>query len=320
MTRERQQLGFALRDPIPWFDLAHICRRSQDQGYDVVFLPEIFGRDSVATLAALTPETSALRLATGIVPMGARDPQLTAMAAATVQERSGGRFILGLGTGRVRSGAIERLRELVLTVRRLLAGEQVEVDGRRFGLSLVPSPPPPIWISALGPRAVALAGEVADGVLLNCCTPERVSRVGSELTVGAEVAGRDPSEVTIGVYVRGCLSGDGSVQAEEAAHIALAGAIGEYASFPSYARQFEAMGLGDEASSAAVAFKAGRLQDVPRRFVEAICLPRDARAAKARLDEFREAGAHLPVVYPVAAGPDKAASLGATLEAMAPVY
>ena len=109
-----------------------------------------------------------------IIPMSSRTPMLTAMAAAAVHERSLGRLVLGIGTGPAVPGALDRLRELVATLRRLFAGEGVEIEGRVSRLSLVPEDPVPIWISALGPRAMRLAGEIADGVLLNWCTPERV--------------------------------------------------------------------------------------------------------------------------------------------------
>ena len=71
----------------------------EDAGFDALFLPEVGARDTLATLAALAGETSRLRLGTGVVPLPSRSPALLAIAAATVQELSGGRLLLGLGTG-----------------------------------------------------------------------------------------------------------------------------------------------------------------------------------------------------------------------------
>src|SRR5206468_12748849 len=128
----------------------------------------------------------------------------------------------------------------------------------QIGLEL--ETPPPIWISALGPKAVHLAGEVADGVVLNWCTPDRVARARDELAAGAPRAGRDPAAITIAVYVRSCLDDAASDDQRLAALKAVAG---EYASYPAYARQFAAMGLGSEAEAAATARAEDRPRDVP---------------------------------------------------------
>ncbi|MBI3649367.1 MAG: LLM class flavin-dependent oxidoreductase [Actinobacteria bacterium] len=311
MRQVRHPAGtaLALRDPLPWAGFAALARRGEELGYVAVFLPEIAGRDVFAALMGLAGETTEMLLGTGIVPMAARTPMLTAMAAATVQERSGGRAILGIGTGPASAGTLERLRAEVASLRALLAGEAV--DGR--SLSLLPGTPVPIWISALGPRAVRLAGEVADGVLLNCCTPERVAEAHAAVREAAEAAGRDPGAVAVGVYVRSCLWGD-----QEASLLAMKEALGQYASFPAYARQFERMGFGDEARRAAAAYVAGRPGDVPESFARRLGLLGDPAAARERFRAFTEAGADVPVVYMVAAPGDPEASLRATLEALAP--
>jgi alkanesulfonate monooxygenase SsuD/methylene tetrahydromethanopterin reductase-like flavin-dependent oxidoreductase (luciferase family) len=309
----RQRTGFALRDPFRWPVMAELARLGEARGYEAVFLPEIAGRDTLVTLGLLAADTERLRLATGVVPMDARTPMLTAMAAASVQERSGGRLILGLGTGPAVPGALDRLRELVGTLRRLLAGERVKVDGRALQLSLVPDEPVSIWISALGPRAVRLAGELADGALLNWCTPERVASAVAQIREGAERTGRDPGDVTVGVYVRANLGDD-----EDVALRSMRVAAGEYASFPAYAAQFAAMGLGDEAATAAAAHAAGRPKDVPAALVRAVCLVGDTAAARERLNAYRESGASLPVIYPVADAADPEGSVAATLRAAAP--
>ena len=302
-----------MRDPFPWSVFAGLAREAEALGYAAVFLPEIAGRDALVALGSLAGETERLLLGTGIITMKARTTMLTAMGAATVHERSSGRMLLGLGTGPAGAGALDGLRALVVSVRRLLAGERVEIDGWTSQLSLALRDPVPIWISALGPRAVRLAGEVADGVLLNWCSPERVAAARSQLREGAEAAGRDPASVTIGVYVRASLGAD-----QPAALRALQVAAGEYASFPAYARQFAAIGLQDEAQAAAVAHAAGRPGEVPMALVNAICLFGDPVAARLRLEAFREAGADLPIVYPVAAGDHPEGSVSETLRALAP--
>lgn len=309
MTGARQLTGtaFALRDPLPWPDFAGLVREGESLGYRAVFLPEIAGRDALAALMGLAGETQRLMLGTGIVPMTSREVRLTAMGAATVQERSGNRMILGLGTGRAGAGALDRLSEQLAALRVTLAGPA----GR--GLSLALAAPVPLWIAALGPRAVALAGRMADGVLLNWCSPERVAEARAAIRVAAEQAGRDPDDVTIAVYIRASVATDPT-----AALAALKRAFGEYASYGSYARQFAGMGMGEEAAAAATSFTAGRTDDILDEVIERICLLGDAGAARDRVAAYREAGADLPVVYAALLPDDPVGSLRATLRALAP--
>jgi alkanesulfonate monooxygenase SsuD/methylene tetrahydromethanopterin reductase-like flavin-dependent oxidoreductase (luciferase family) len=308
--RQPRGTAFALRDPFPWREFSALARRGEELGYAGVFLPEIGGRDVLAALAALAGETERLALATGIVPMMSRTVRLTAMAGATVQERSGGRAILGLGTGHPASGALGELRRRVLNLRRAFAGERMDAGEGIWRLGLDPGGPVPIWISALGPAAVRLAGEVADGVLLNWCTPERVAVARDAVREAADRAGRDPDAVTVAVYVRASPGGGGSE--------ALRRAAAEYASYPAYARQFRAMGLGNEAEAAAEEHRSAGPHRGAAALVRAVCLPDEPREAAGRLRAYREAGAHLPVVYPVAGEGAAPASLRATIEALAP--
>ncbi len=293
--RSRQPLGFALRDAYRWHDLAALARMGEDAGFDALFLPEVGARDTLATLAALAGETSRLRLGTGVVPLPSRSPALLAIAAATVQELSGGRLLLGLGTGPSGPGALDRLRATVGALREAFAGGTGTVEGSPVGSPLPLATAPQVWIAALGPRATALAGEIADGVLLNWCTPERVAAAVTQIAEGARAAGRDPADITVAVYVRAALV-PGSLEGARAMAAA-------YGSYPAYARQFVTMGV-DPAD--------------PDAIIAGVMLT-DRGSATARLDAYRAAGAHLPVVYPVLPpGGPSADAARSTLEAVAP--
>jgi alkanesulfonate monooxygenase SsuD/methylene tetrahydromethanopterin reductase-like flavin-dependent oxidoreductase (luciferase family) len=311
VPRARQPtIGVAIRDPWPWPVFSGIARLADALGFGAVFLPEIAGRDAFAALAALAGETTTMRLGSGVVPMPSRSLELTAMAAATVHERSNGRAILGIGTGPPRPGALDALRRHVVELRARLSGSNPSHEDAPT-LS-IPSAVP-VWVAALGPRATRLAGEVADGVLLNWCPPERVAMARAEIAEGAVAAGRDPSEVEVGVYVRSCLVDD-----ESAAMEALGSAAGEYASYPAYARQLRRVGLGDAAERAAAAHQAGRTSDVPDELVRAVTLVGDVGPARDRLDAYRREGADVVIVYPVAVGSDGTTSVADTLEALSP--
>ena len=277
MTEPNRQtaLGFALRDAYPWPDLAALASVGEQLGFEALFLPEVGARDTLAALAALAGVTDRMRLGTGVVPLPSRSPELLAMAAATVHECSGGRLLLGLGTGPSTRGALDRLRTTVLALRAAFGGVAGAVDGVEVRTGLALPSPPEIWIAALGPRATRMAGAIADGVLLNWCTPERVALAVEQVTAGATEAGRDRHDVTIAVYIRAPLvEGSGAAALRAAA---------DYAGYPAYRRQFEAMGL-DPAD--------------PDAIVRGVML-HDAAEAADRLTAYRAAGADLPIVYPV---------------------
>jgi alkanesulfonate monooxygenase SsuD/methylene tetrahydromethanopterin reductase-like flavin-dependent oxidoreductase (luciferase family) len=314
MTPASARTAFALRDALPWEDVVEVVRTGEATGYDAVFLPEVGARETFATLSALAGRTSTLRLATGVVTTVARRPSVTAMAAATVHDVSGGRMILGIGTGPSGPGALERLRVYVSDVRTLLSGGAIDEErrGEPFRLGLALERPPPVWIAALGPRAVAMAGEAADGVILNWCTPERVAEARRDVDRAARAARRDPAEIAIAVYVRAIVG-----QEPEHARPALAAMAARYASYPAYRRQFARMGLGDEASLAAEALRSGGLDRVPDGLLRSVAAVGDATEAAARLDAYRDAGADVVVVYPVAVL-EPVSSIMATLFGLAP--
>ncbi|MBA2449709.1 MAG: LLM class flavin-dependent oxidoreductase [Chloroflexi bacterium] len=181
-------------------------------------------------------------LTTGIsvVPVPIWSAPALAAAAGTVGELSEGRFILGVGSGSIHSEAYRRsfgleahrpigmMREYLVALRGLLAGESVDSDGpavKLQGVKLGFTPPRvPLYLGALGEQMVRLAGELADGVGLNWCTPEQIAWSRERVAEGAKRAGRDPSAVRVAEYIRICVDED-----EDAARRALARAVLGYA-------------------------------------------------------------------------------------------
>lgn len=316
------RLGVVLRDPLAWHDLVEVVEAAEDTGYEAVFVPEIAGREAFSTLTGFAMTTSRLALGTGVVTIPSRSPATTAMAAATVHELSGGRMILGIGTGDTKTvtrmpggGVLELTRRYVEVIKQALSGGSVRPDDlfgvAGFRLALSPgSAPPPVWVGALGDGMIRLAGEVADGVLLNWCTPERVAGAKRLIGEGAERAGRDPAALTVAVYVRACLGLEEAVALE-----ALREMTGLYASFRQYRRQFELMGLGEGAALAAKAFGGGRPHEIPESLVRTLTVLGGRAEALARFAAFREAGADLVLCYPVAALETMSSVLGTVLAA-----
>jgi alkanesulfonate monooxygenase SsuD/methylene tetrahydromethanopterin reductase-like flavin-dependent oxidoreductase (luciferase family) len=118
--------------------------------------------------------------------------------------------------------------------------------------------------------------------------------------------------VAVGVYVRACFHED-PARALEAVRQAAA----TYASYPAYARQFQAVGLGEEARRAAQALRSADPSGVPEGLVREVCILGSTHEARARLEAYRSAGADLPVVYPVPVGAP-GPSISATLDALSP--
>ena len=186
-------------------------------GYDTVWAPEAYGSDAVSILAFVAARTSTIGLAAGVLQMPARTPANTAMTAMTLDELSGGRFSLGLGTSgpQVVEGwhgvpfekPLARTREYVDIVRRIVRRDvpvryegdfyRLPVDrGERSAPALRSALHPrrqeiPIWLAANGPRNVALAAEIADGWLPSMFSPDHEEATADALAEGA--ARRDPS-------------------------------------------------------------------------------------------------------------------------------
>jgi probable F420-dependent oxidoreductase len=273
--------GADVRVRRPFEELVEAVAVAEETGYRSVWVPDHGVWEPFSVLAGLAQRVSAIGLAPGVVTVQSRDPASMASAASTVAAVSGGRFALGLGAGH--ESRVDHVGAYVEDLR-----------GRLDGL--------PIFLAALGPRMIEAAGRVADGVLLNWCTPSRVRTARESL----------PGTVAVAVYVRACLGHD-----EAHALEALRPMVAMYASIPAYRRQLEAEELGDLARAAAEARQRGDPAAVPEEIVDALCIRGGRDEAVARLDEYRAAGADLVVVYPVTAQ-EPASSLMGTIMAAAP--
>ena len=172
-------------------------------GYTSLWTPEGTGQDAFQLCAlrwAATRQESSEGLTTGIAvsPVMYRSPVAFAISGGTLSERTGGRFIMGIGCGgayqpRSRKAmglapvsALAMMRDYLKTVKALVAGEVVDYQGdvvtlRRMKLAIDPLPRTPVYLGALGPEMLRLAGELADGVCLNWCTPEQIAWSRNEL-------------------------------------------------------------------------------------------------------------------------------------------
>ena len=210
------RFGIRFNDPFgPVQRVVELAQLAEQAGFDVIwYCHDLFLRDAWVTLTAVAAATSRVQVGTCIVNPFTADPAEIAMHAATLQEYSGGRFILGIGPGEpqflTRVGKRQQrpltgLREAVLILRALLQGDEVSFDGTVFrgwgtGAQLhgaMPVAPVPIYIGGQGPRVIRLMGELGDGALPLIFPPAYLPQVMTWLGEGAEGAGRSLHDLEI---------------------------------------------------------------------------------------------------------------------------
>ena len=226
-------VGLDARLGLPFDQLRAAAKEAARLGFESLWTPAGGVPDSFHVCAAWSQDTS-LRTGISVVPAARMwTPLGLAAQAATVAQLSSGRFVLGLGTGGygpsfwasvgLPDRPIAVMREYVTEVRGLLAGRPVNAGPilalagaapgapgwpRSASLGLKDLPPAPVYLAALGPQMLRLAGKVADGVLLNWATPERIAFSRAQVNTGALEAGRDPATVPMTMYIRVCIDDD----------------------------------------------------------------------------------------------------------------
>jgi len=246
-------------------------RRADELGYESVYVTHIAGRDSLTLLTLYATVSERVKLGTGVLPIFSRTPASTAQTAATIDEISAGRMVLGLGVShRVTvenwfdaeiSKPVAQMREYAQIVRAILRGEEPpagEFFSTRFRFMGYPARPElPIYIAALSPNMLRLAGEIGDGVLLWLCNPDYIREtVIPEVAKGRERAGKpmDGFDVVAAVPVA---VGDDT----ESARAAFRKELIPYASLPFYRSMLERSGFADDLA----AFDEGMAAGEPER-------------------------------------------------------
>ena len=306
-----------------------LAREADKLGYHSIWAAEAYGSDAATVLALLAANTERARIGSGIFQIPARTPAMTAMTAATLDNISGGRMLLGLGVsgpqvaegwhGQPFDRPLKRTREYVAIVRKALARETVTFDGDFYALprpggpgkplKLIIAPVQeriPIYIAAIGPRNTALAAEIADGWMPTLFAPEHVDVMKPSLEEGAARAGRSADDVDIAPMVSLAMLDD----AEHARNLMrpfLALYVGGMGSRKRnfYKELVTRYGYGDAAQEVQDLYLDGKYDEamaaLPSDLIDkiALCGPRDAIAE--RLAAFRDAGVGTLVITPVGA-------------------
>ena len=266
----------------PWFspdEQVELAVLADELGLDSVWISEAWGQDAVSVLGLLAGKTERIALGSGLFQIPARPPTATAMAAAALDVLSGGRFRLGLGVSgpQVSEGwygvpftrPVSRTREYVEIVRTALARKTVSHEGREYAVPLPGAKPLkllakpvqeriPVYLGAVGPKAVEQVGEIADGWLPFMLDPDHAHTLFGPLDRGLEKAGRSRAEIDVAACTA-CAIEDDLDAARDAVRPWLAFYLGAMGSREKnfYVELADRAGHGDAARACQEAFQGG---------------------------------------------------------------
>lgn len=310
-----------------------MAREAEKLGFDSAWTAEAYGSDAATVLAWIAGSTEKIKLGSAIFQMPARTPAMTAMTAATLDNISEGRFILGLGMsgpqvvegwhGQPFRKQLKTTREYVEIMRKALDRERLEYDGEIYklplpggrgkALKLIIEPVQdriPIYIAANGPKNVALTAEIADGWLPTIFAPEKFDIFKPSLEEGAERGGRSLDDLAIVPSTQVCI-GEDIDMCRNFMRPFLALYIGGMGSREKnfYKELVTRYGFGDEAQRVQELYldhkQAEAMAEIPAELIDMTTLCGPPERIKERLEAYDEVGTDTIIVTPVAATPEE---------------
>lgn len=291
-----------------------LVKAADAAGYDDIWTGETNGPDAFTPLAMAASWSDRMRLGTGVAGVFTRGPALLAQQAASLQDASGGRFVLGLGSSSNvivekwnGMGPFEKpltkVRETVEAVRPILEGGR---GPGGFKLENAPETPPPIYIAALRDKMLNLGGKIADGTFVNFLPISALPHVTEQIRVGEREAGKEEgsSDVVCRFF---CVPGS-EEEAIPVAKFVLAG----YATVPVYEAFFRAHGWGEALDPMLEAWREGdrakALEVAPLDLIREICIMGSPEQMREKLGRFADGGITTLVLTPITS-PDRLPSL-----------
>jgi probable F420-dependent oxidoreductase len=301
---------------LPLDGLREYARHADKRHCHSLWFPEISFTDAFTPIALAAVETRNALLGTGVVGPWSRSPVVMALTAATLAHLSGGRFVLGIGTqarpyvtgwhGRTYERPLRAMREYVTIVKRILAGETVTFEGeifsvRNFRLAFPPAAPVPVYMAAVGPQMIELAGEIADGVIGALWSVDYVRNVvRPRLAAGANKAGRSIGDIHVTLNLP-TLVHDGADAQRLHRGIVLGFATAE-ASSPAYADSVAVAGHATALARATACMTQGdwngALDAISDEMVDALTLTGPAGHIHERVAAYRAAGVDAVMAMP----------------------
>jgi len=287
-------------------------RAAEDAGFSGVFMTEA-NNDSLACSLALGLHTKRIKLGTAITNIYLRHPNLLANEAAAVQEFTGGRFVLGLGTGHREGNSalgiemgvpLTKMRETVKTLRAMLDGGKT---GPRVSTKL------PLYLAGVSRPMVKLAGEIGDGVIFNFFPPARVKEALGELAEGAKAAGRDPKQIEATLFATAFISDD-----LEAARRPARKLLSRYGALKFYGNMMAHAGFEREISAIRAAGRDAdaAIKAVSNELIDATLLVGSESRVRDRLQELCAPGIGTAIVFTNPVNEDRNSAVLRTIRAL----
>jgi len=328
------RLGIAFSGGPNASEIVDCIKLAESLGYESAWVAEGHGGDQFAILAAAAMQTSTIQLGTAISSVFVRSVPTIAMAAATLDQLSGGRFVLGLGSshkvqvepehGVAYAKPLTRVCETVEAIRALLRDGELSYRGETVGIEKFDlwfrprAAELPVYLAAVFPKMTALAGEIADGLILTRSTLKTGAEARQHLAEGAARAGRDASRLVVTSLLPTAVA---ATRAE--ALDRMRPGLAFYAGFfPRYNRLLAAHGFAAEAAAIAAAFAHGdekaTLAAVSDEMVDATGIAGTPEDCRERLQAYRDSGIDVPIISPFARGPGARETFEAAIRACAP--
>ncbi|MEX2196521.1 MAG: LLM class F420-dependent oxidoreductase [Thermoleophilaceae bacterium] len=306
-----------------------LVREAESLGYDSVWTAEAYGSDSATILGWIAAQTEKIKIGSAIFQMPGRSPAMTAMTAATLDQLSDGRMLLGIGSsgpqvaegwhGQRFAKQLQRTREYVGIVRKALARERLEFQGDSYELPLPDGPGKalklmiapvqdsiPIYVAAIGPKNTQLCGEIADGWLPTFFSPEHVDDSRKLLEEGAQRAGRSLNgSFDIAPNVNVAIADDVDA-ARDLMRPVLALYVGGMGSKDKnfYNALVRRYGFEEAAEEVQGLYLEGKKEEaaaaLPAELIDMVSLCGPKERVKERLDVYREAGVGTLIMTPMA--------------------
>lgn len=306
---QRWGITFPL-DGVPLTAHRQILRDAEAVGYTDAWSMEVNGTDAFVPLALAAAWTDSLRLGSAIANVFTRTPTLLAMTAAALAEAAPGRFCLGIGSsspaivenwnGLPLHKPLTRVHDVLFFLRQAFTGEKISFAAESFNvqglrLSRPPSTSPPIYVAALKPRMLALAGSMADGVILNWLSAQDVAKVLPIVRDAARAAGRDPQTLDIVCRIFVLPTADQHVARQLGKF-----AIAAYLTTPVYAAFHRWLGRGQTLAPMMQAWRAGDRREalhlIPDSTVDEILVWGDHKTILDKIHAYQDNGVTTPIL------------------------